>query len=297
MRELTPRQQEILHFIRAFSGEQGVPPTVREIGARFRITPRAAFDHLRALERKGELTRRRAAGRTSRALTLADGGLGSWDWIREELQTRALTYGYLAVSTTIMFLGLGYIIGSNEDLLQRISSTDPLTGLANRRLLDKRLREELARVDRYNHPLALMLLDLDGLKTVNDRRGHEAGDNAIRAVARTLQKTCRSTDLAARFGGDEFAILAPNITELEARTLAERIRKSLGMEASWVAVNLPPLTLSIGIADTRSIRELHPDRLYSAADRALYRAKSGGKDRVVLASAQEGANAVPTIPA
>ena len=76
MRELTPRQQEILHFIRAFSGEQGVPPTVREIGARFRITPRAAFDHLRALERKGELTRRRAAGRTSRALTLADGGLG-----------------------------------------------------------------------------------------------------------------------------------------------------------------------------------------------------------------------------
>jgi len=228
---------------------------------------------------------------------LAEGGLGSWDWIREELQTRALTYGYLAVSTTIMFLGLGYIIGSNEDLLQRISSTDPLTGLANRRLLDKRLREELARVDRYNHPLALMLLDLDGLKTVNDRRGHEAGDNAIRAVARTLQKTCRSTDLAARLGGDEFAILAPNITELEARTLAERIRKSLGMEASWVAVNLPPLTLSIGIADTRSIRELHPDRLYSAADRALYHAKSGGKDRVVLASAQEGANAIPTIPA
>src|SRR3990172_11692659 len=97
------------------------------------------------------------------------------------------------------------MIGSNEDQLQRISSTDPLTGLANRRLLDKRLREELARVDRYNHPLALMLLDLDGLKTVNDRRGHEAGDNAIPAVARTLPKACRNTDLAARFGGDEFA--------------------------------------------------------------------------------------------
>ena len=231
---------------------------------------------------------------------LAEGGLGSWEWIQNELRTRALTYGYLAVSTSIMFLGLGYIIGTNEDLLQRISVTDPLTGLANRRLLDKRLREELARVDRYNHPLTLMLLDLDGLKTVNDRKGHEAGDNAIRAVARTLQKTCRSTDLAARFGGDEFAILAPNITELEARTLAERIRRSLGMEASWVAVNLPPLTLSIGIADTRSIPDLHPDRLYSAADRALYRAKSGGKDRVVLASSEEGpegASAVPTVSA
>ncbi len=231
---------------------------------------------------------------------LAEGGLGSWDWIREELRSRALTYSYLTVSTAIMFLGLGYIIGSNEDLLQKISLTDPLTGLANRRLLDRRLREELARVDRYKHPLALMLLDLDGLKSVNDRRGHEAGDNAIRAVARTLQKCCRSTDLATRFSGDEFAVLAPNITELEARTLAERIRKSLGMEASWVAVNLPPLTLSIGIADTRSIRELHPDRLYSAADRALYRAKASGKDCVVLASADDGSqgvSAVPTIPA
>jgi diguanylate cyclase (GGDEF)-like protein len=228
---------------------------------------------------------------------LAEGGLGSWDWIREELRSRALTYGYLTVSTALMFLGLGYIIGANEDLLQRISLTDPLTGLANRRLLDKRLREELARVDRYKHPVALMLLDLDGLKSVNDRRGHEGGDNAIRAVARTLQKTCRSTDLAARFGGDEFAVLAPNITELEARSLAERIRKSLGMEASWVAVNLPPLTLSIGIADTHSIRELHPDRLYSAADRALYRAKSAGKDCVVLASMDEAAAAVPNIPA
>lgn len=231
---------------------------------------------------------------------IAEGGALSWDWVREELQSRALTYGYVGISTALLFLGLGYIIGSNEDLLQRISLTDPLTGLANRRLLDKRLREELARADRYNHPLALVLLDLDGLKNVNDRRGHEAGDNAIRAVARTLQKTCRSTDLAARLGGDEFAVLAPNITELEARTLAERIRRSLGMEASWVAVNLPPLTLSIGIADSRSIPELHPDRLYSAADRALYRAKTEGKDRVVLASTDErlgGADAVPPIPA
>ncbi|MGH9323013.1 MAG: GGDEF domain-containing protein [Vicinamibacteria bacterium] len=220
---------------------------------------------------------------------LVEGGLGSGTWIQHELQANALTYGYIAVSTAIMFVGLGFILGTNEDLLQRMSSTDPLTGLANRRLLDKRLREELARVDRYNHPLALMLLDLDGLKSVNDRRGHEAGDNAIKAVARTLQKTCRATDLAARLGGDEFAVLAPNITELEARTLAERVRRSLGMEASWVAVNLPPLTLSIGIADTHSVREIHTDRFFSAADRALYRAKSEGKDRVVLASAEDGA--------
>jgi diguanylate cyclase (GGDEF)-like protein len=215
--------------------------------------------------------------------------LWNWSWLEQEIYTRSLTYGYIAVSTAILFVGLGFILGSNEDLLQRVSVTDPLTGLANRRLLDRRLREELARVDRYNQPLTLMLLDLDGLKKVNDRKGHEAGDNAIRAVARTLSKSCRSTDLAARLGGDEFAVLAPNIAEAEALPLAERIRTGLGREASWVAVDLPPLTLSIGIADSRTISELHPDRLYSAADRALYRAKQEGKDRVVLASVPDEA--------
>lgn len=218
--------------------------------------------------------------------SLAHAELGNWEWMANELATRALTYGYIAAFTAIMFIGLGIIIGSNEDLLQRASMTDPLTGLANRRHFDQRLREELARVDRYNQPLALMLLDLDGLKNVNDAGGHEAGDNALRAVARTLQKTCRSTDLAGRIGGDEFIVLAPNITESEARTLAERIRKTLKVEASWVSPKLPPLTLSTGIADTRCVRELHHDGLYTAADQALYRAKQGGKDRVVLAKVE-----------
>jgi diguanylate cyclase (GGDEF)-like protein len=220
--------------------------------------------------------------------SLAHAELGNWECMASELAARALTYGYIALSTAIMFVGLGIIIGSNEDLLQRASLTDPLTGLANRRHFDQRLREELARVDRYNHPLALMLLDLDGLKGVNDAGGHEAGDNALRAVARTLQKTCRSTDLAARIGGDEFIVLAPDITESEAYTLAERVRKTLSVEASWVSTQLPTLTLSIGIADTRGVRDLQPDRLYTAADQALYQAKQSGKDRVVLAKVEDG---------
>ncbi len=220
--------------------------------------------------------------------TLAHAELGNWAWMAHELSTRALTYGYIAASTALMFAGLGAIIGSHEDLLERMSLTDPLTGLANRRHFDRRLREELARVGRYNQPLAMLLLDLDGLKNVNDAGGHESGDNALRAIARTLQHTCRNTDLAARIGGDEFIVLAPNITEGEAETLAERIRKMLTAEASWVSTTLPPLTLSIGVADTRCIRELHPDRLYTAADRALYRAKQTGKDRVVLSEMENG---------
>jgi diguanylate cyclase (GGDEF)-like protein len=220
-----------------------------------------------------------------RSLTHAQ--FGNLAWMANELSTRALTYGYIAVSTAVIFVGLGAIIGANEDLLQRVSLTDPLTGLPNRRHFDRRLREELARVDRYNQPLALMLLDLDGLKTVNDLGGHESGDNALRAVARSLQRTCRSTDLAARIGGDEFIVLAPNITEAEAEKFAERIRKTLTAEASWVSTMLPPLTLSIGVADTRCVSDLHPDRLYSVADRALYRAKQSGKNRVVLAGPED----------
>ena len=135
-----------------------------------------------------------------------------------------------------MFSGLGAIIGANEDLLHRMSLTDPLTGLPNRRHFDKRVREELARVDRYHYPLTLMVIDLDGLKTLNDRLGHEGGDNALRAVARSLQQTCRATDLAARIGGDEFAVLATNIHLTEAIALAERIRNTVQTEASLAVV-------------------------------------------------------------
>ena len=218
---------------------------------------------------------------------LLHGELGNWSWAVEELLSRALTYGYIAASTAVIFVGLGTVLGTHEDLLHHVSMTDSLTGLANRRHFDRRLRDELARVDRYEHPLTVMLLDLDGLKGINDASGHEAGDNALRAVARTLQRTCRATDLAARIGGDEFTVLAPNITEADARTLAERIRKTLITEATWVGTALPPLTLSIGVADTRCVRDLHPVRLYSAADRALYQAKQGGKNRVVLAPVLE----------
>ena len=218
---------------------------------------------------------------------LIHNAIGSWDWIYDEVSSRALTYGYIAVTTTIIFVGLGSILGANEDLLRRMASTDPLTGLVNRRIFDLRLREELARADRYHQPVTLMILDLDGLKDINDELGHDAGDSALKAVARSLQRTCRATDLPARFGGDEFCVLAPNIMEEAALKLAERIRLTLSNEASWVDAGLPPLTVSIGITDTGCIDENHPDKLYLMADRALLNAKQSGKNRVVLASVQD----------
>ena len=214
---------------------------------------------------------------------LVNGQLLDDGWIGAELTTRALTYGYIGISTAIIFVGLGVVLGSHEDLLRRISLTDALTELPNRRHFERRLRDEIARVDRYGHSLALMMIDLDRLKIINDRMGHEAGDNAIRAVARTLEKSCRATDFAVRFGGDEFAVLAPNINATEAQKIAERIRVGLTAEVSWVPEELPALTLSIGVADTWSIHQNHPDRLLAAADKALYAAKQNGRDQVVVA--------------
>jgi len=204
-------------------------------------------------------------------------------WVAAELSSRALTYGYVAVSTAIVFVGLGRVLGSHEDELQRLSITDPLTGLPNRRHFEQRLGEELARVVRYDHLFVLMLLDLDELKKVNDTSGHDAGDEALRATARTLRRACRATDEAFRTGGDEFAVLAPNVTRGEAERLAERIREALALETNRVATSFPSLSLSVGVADTRCIREPQPDQLYAAADQALYQAKQAGKDRVMLA--------------
>ena len=111
-----------------------------------------------------------------RALVL--GEVANWQWIARELSSRAVTYGYVTLSTAIVFVGLGIVIGSHEDKLQRLSITDPLTGLPNRRHFEQRVGEELARVTRHDSPLALMLLDFDGLKKVNDTAGHDAGDDA-----------------------------------------------------------------------------------------------------------------------
>ena len=122
---------------------------------------------------------------------------------------------------------LGWIVGRKEDLLGRLSTTDPLTGLANRRRLRGAFADELNRAARYDTPLALLLVDLDRLKDINDRHGHGDGDRALQLVAEALRRTCRATDLAARYGGDEFVVLAVNTPATEARVLALRIRDSV----------------------------------------------------------------------
>jgi diguanylate cyclase (GGDEF)-like protein len=206
---------------------------------------------------------------------------GSWSVraLTTEVAADPLGYAYVGVSTTIAFALFGFLVGGQADRLAVLSETDALTGLHNARGLSGRFEEELARFGRYRQPLALLLVDLDGLKRINDRSGHLAGDVALRRVADAIRAELRATDIGARWGGDEFAILAPNTGEPAALILAERIRTLIARR------NVPwRLTASIGVAvaeaTTQAQERMTPARLMRIADAALYEAKRRGRNTV-----------------
>jgi len=208
--------------------------------------------------------------------------------IADELRRQPLVYGYLLVTTVALTTVLGWIVGRKEDLLETLSVTDPLTGLANRRRLLAAFNDELNRSARYGTPLALLLIDLDRLKEINDRRGHAQGDRALQLVAESLRRSCRATDLAARTGGDEFLVLAVNTSAGEALALAHRVcatARRLGVTSNEKEKTVPPpeVTVSIGVADLDDITIPTFVALHAAADAALYAAKAAGRDRVVAA--------------
>jgi diguanylate cyclase (GGDEF)-like protein len=199
-------------------------------------------------------------------------------WIDHELRDDFPTYAYSFLSTGMVLAVLGRVLGRRQDVLVVQSTHDPLTGLANRSVFEPRLREELARSARSGTPLSLLVIDLDHLKVINDRSGHEAGDQALRKVAEVLRATSRLSDVAARIGGDEFVVLAPDTTAELAANLADRIRTQVAQHT----VKAHPLSVSVGVADTTTARE-SPDTLFEAADHALYQAKRAGRGRTSTA--------------
>jgi diguanylate cyclase (GGDEF)-like protein len=194
-----------------------------------------------------------------------------------ELAGDPLTYLYVLLSTLAVFASFGYVIGRQADALVTLSRTDALTGLSNTLAFEERLEQEAARSARYGEPLALLLADVDGLKAINDRHGHRAGDLALQAVARALRGGARQTDLPVRLGGDEFALLAPSTSRPAAVALGERIRSLVG------AQGIDGLTVSLGVATLEPGRALAADYLREIADTALYEAKRQGRNRVVAA--------------
>ncbi|MBA3563515.1 MAG: sensor domain-containing diguanylate cyclase [Gammaproteobacteria bacterium] len=176
--------------------------------------------------------------------------------------------------------------GVNRALLVRSGVTDVLTGWHNRRYLQARLQEELARARRDASALICLLLDVDHFKKVNDTYGHLAGDNVLKEIAARVNDEVRESDVAARFGGEEFAILLPDSGLDSARRFAERVRAAVSASpidtGSDSAVTV---TVSIGIASIRPTADAEDlkslgEQLLAEADVALYRAKAEGRDRV-----------------
>jgi diguanylate cyclase (GGDEF)-like protein len=158
---------------------------------------------------------------------------------------------------------------------EQLSVTDALTGLLNRRYIEQRLNEEVKRSNRHGLAMSFMMLDVDNFKSYNDTFGHPAGDEALKLVGTVIRDTLRAADVAARFGGEEFAILLPQTMPEEAATIAERIRQNV---ANTEFPNRQ-VTLSIGVASC-SADLCSSANIVSAADKALYRAKDGGRNRV-----------------
>jgi diguanylate cyclase (GGDEF)-like protein len=159
--------------------------------------------------------------------------------------------------------------------LEELATTDALTGAYNRRRFNDLTLSEAERVRRYGHPLSLLLLDIDHFKRVNDRHGHEAGDEVLVVLAGLIRGEIRATDRLARWGGEEFVVLSPDVTLEGEAELAERLRAAL---AAHDHASVGKVTASFGVTQHRPGET--PDQLFARADEALYRAKEGGRDRV-----------------
>jgi diguanylate cyclase (GGDEF)-like protein len=197
---------------------------------------------------------------------------GTVPWVR---------WGLLSATVAVVGFSVAFLRRQAGALLSILASqarTDALTGLLNRRAFAEDLEAEVARARRTGHPLALIMADLDHFKAINDRCGHPAGDEVLKAVGAVLQRQCRQMDTAFRIGGEEFAIIVPDADISVAAALAERVRGSVRTE---LLGPYAPVTLSLGVASFPA----HADdsvALAAAADASCYRAKRQGRDRIVV---------------
>jgi diguanylate cyclase (GGDEF)-like protein len=167
-----------------------------------------------------------------------------------------------------------------NEILNQLSITDGLTKLHNHRFFQDHLTREIRRVERTREPLAILVIDIDDFKRLNDRFGHAAGDEVLERIAKILHGAVRGSDLCARYGGEEFVILAPDTDAQGACLLAEKVRMAIDESSFIIDESMRPqrVTVSVGVAAFKGNRK----RFFQKADQALYRAKAGGKNCVIV---------------
>lgn len=202
--------------------------------------------------------------------------------VSAEVRAEYETYAYSAASTALAFTVFGSVLGHYADRLALLATTEPLTGLSNRRAFEERLRHEIGRAGRNRRSLSLLIIDVDGLKRVNDDYGHQAGDAALRSVAEAIRNSIREIDLGARLGGDEFGVLAPRTDQMSAVVLAERLRALLANSINGRPARTTTVSIGIASLTPRTDEKPLPVSLIRSADHALYQAKRAGGDRVAI---------------
>ena len=194
--------------------------------------------------------------------------------------------------TVAVFLGVGFLlhrVSASERQLFRIATTDPLTGIYNRRHFMTLLAREQERTLRYGNTFSLLILDIDHFKRINDSFGHPVGDEAIKAMAAAAAAHLRPTDIIGRFGGEEFVVLLPQTDEAGAVVAAERIRDAVRRVDLLAGEQSVRFTVSIGTATFA--RPIGIEQLVACADHALYAAKSAGRNRVCVGRVADVATA------
>jgi len=192
----------------------------------------------------------------------------------------SFTHNAFQVGALVEMVLLSLALGARVGEIQRHGYMDQLTGLFNRRYFDEQLPREFNLASRNGTPLALLILDLDHFKAINDRLGHARGDAALCALGQLIQKQVRKPVLACRYGGEEFAILLPRTNQEQAKAVAERLVRLVAA----LELNDMTLTVSVGVATLERAEFVSSVQLFEAADAALYQAKQSGRNRVELVS-------------
>jgi diguanylate cyclase (GGDEF)-like protein len=182
-----------------------------------------------------------------------------------------------------------YRINRSSEVLRRLAVTDSLTGTFNRRHFMELMAREQRRADRYNTTYAILMIDIDHFKRVNDTYGHQVGDHAIQAMAEACKRTTRPTDIVARYGGEEFIVTLTHTDQPGALQVAERLRQAVADIV--VPTEQGPLSFTISIGVSSYVKQSAVDQAIGRADQALYRAKQTGRNRVCVEPLAEAAPA------